>query len=60
MQGALTQCRKALKPDGLLLGALLGGESLQVCFWVQGTVPLVIALRYICRVKSTSDDHVAA
>lgn len=30
LQGALTQCRRALKPDGLLLGALLGGESLQV------------------------------
>lgn len=60
MQGALTQCRKALKPDGLLLGALLGGESLQVRFWVQGMVPLVIPLRYSCRVKSTRDDHVAA
>ena len=30
VQGALTACRKALKPDGLLLGALLGGDSLQV------------------------------
>lgn len=29
VQGALIQCRKALVPDGLLLGAMLGGDSLQ-------------------------------
>lgn len=28
-QGAVAQCRRALKPDGLLLSALLGGDSLQ-------------------------------
>jgi len=29
LPGAMVQCRKALKPDGLFLGAMLGGESLK-------------------------------
>ena len=29
MQGVLLQCRYALKPDGLFLGAMLGGTTLQ-------------------------------
>lgn len=29
MQGALAQARTALKPDGLLLAAMLGGDTLQ-------------------------------
>lgn len=29
-QGALAQIRFALKPDGLFLGAMLGGQTLQV------------------------------
>lgn len=29
VQGALAQARRALKPDGLLLAAMLGGETLQ-------------------------------
>ena len=29
LPGALTQIRRALKPDGLFLGALLGGQTLQ-------------------------------
>lgn len=29
-QGALAQARFALKPDGLFLGAMLGGQTLQV------------------------------
>ena len=28
-QGALAQARRALRPDGLLLAALLGGDTLQ-------------------------------
>jgi hypothetical protein len=28
-QGALAQCRRALRPDGLLLAAMFGGETLQ-------------------------------
>ncbi len=29
LQGALAQCRAALKPDGLFLGAMFGGSTLQ-------------------------------
>lgn len=29
VQGAMTQCQKALKPDGLFLAAMFGGETLQ-------------------------------
>ncbi|KAG6556598.1 hypothetical protein Mapa_001539 [Marchantia paleacea] len=29
LPGAMTQCRMALKPDGLFLGAMLGGETLK-------------------------------
>ena len=29
MQGVMTQCRQALKPDGLFLSAMLGGNTLQ-------------------------------
>jgi hypothetical protein len=29
-QGAMLQCRRALKPDGLFLSALWGGNTLQV------------------------------
>ncbi|KAL2631228.1 hypothetical protein R1flu_015914 [Riccia fluitans] len=29
LPGAMTQCRVALKPDGLLLAAMLGGETLK-------------------------------
>ena len=29
-QGAMTQCRKALKPDGLFLANMWGGNTLQV------------------------------
>lgn len=28
-QGAMTQCRKALKPDGLFIAAMFGGDTLQ-------------------------------
>ena len=28
MQGALVQCRRALKPDGLLLAVMFGGDTL--------------------------------
>jgi SAM-dependent methyltransferase len=30
VQGALAQIRRALKPDGLFLGAMLGGQTMQV------------------------------
>lgn len=30
LQGAMAQCRLALKPDGLFLAAMFGGETLQV------------------------------
>jgi hypothetical protein len=30
LQGAMAQCRMALKPDGLFLAAMFGGETLQV------------------------------
>lgn len=33
-QGVLAQCRLALVPDGLMLGALFGGDTLQVGGWV--------------------------
>lgn len=29
LQGVLAQCRAALKPDGLLLAAMFGGQTLQ-------------------------------
>ena len=29
VQGAMTQCRKALKPDGLFIAAMFGGDTLQ-------------------------------
>lgn len=29
-QGAMVQCRRALKPDGLFLSAMWGGSTLQV------------------------------
>ena len=29
MQGALSQARRALRPDGLLLAAMMGGDTLQ-------------------------------
>ncbi len=31
VQGAMIQCRQALKPDGLFLSAFWGGDTLQVC-----------------------------
>jgi len=30
LQGALSQARRALRPDGLLLAAMMGGDTLQV------------------------------
>ena len=30
MQGAMTQCRRALKADGLFLACMWGGNTLQV------------------------------
>jgi len=43
VQGLMFQCRMALRPDGLFLAALFGGETLQVC------VCVCVCARIVCK-----------
>lgn len=47
VQGAMAQCRAALKPDGLFLSALLGGETLQVHWIAVRTSACVYVYLYV-------------
>lgn len=55
LPGALSQIRRALKPDGLFIGALFGGSSLQELRWALGQAELELTGGAAARVSPFAD-----
>jgi len=55
LPGALAQIRRALRPDGLFIGALFGGSSLQELRWALGQAELELSGGASARVSPFAD-----
>jgi len=55
LPGALAQIRRALRPDGLFIGALFGGSSLQELRWALGQAELELSGGAGARVSPFAD-----
>ena len=55
LPGALSQIRRALRPDGLFIGALFGGSSLQELRWALGQAELELTGGAAARVSPFAD-----
>ena len=55
LPGALFQIRRALRPDGLFIGALFGGSSLQELRWALGQAELELTGGQAARVSPFAD-----
>lgn len=55
LPGALSQIRRALRPDGLFIGALFGGSSLQELRWALGQAELELTGGQAARVSPFAD-----
>ena len=55
LPGALSQIRRALRPDGLFIGSLFGGSSLQELRWALGRAELELTGGQAARVSPFAD-----
>ena len=55
LPGALSQVRRALRPDGLFIGSLFGGSSLQELRWALGQAELELTGGAAARVSPFAD-----
>jgi len=55
LPGALAQIRRALRPDGLFIGSLFGGSSLQELRWALGQAELELSGGAAARVSPFAD-----
>jgi SAM-dependent methyltransferase len=55
LPGALSQIRRALRPDGLFIGALFGGSSLQELRWALGQAEMELTGGAAARVSPFAD-----
>ena len=55
LPGALSQIRRALRPDGLFIGSLFGGSSLQELRWALGQAELELTGGQAARVSPFAD-----